>query len=79
MSVTITVSFETSRGQAKLSADLTGMNFTEMTSEVKQFFTAALVVRCDILKQNEESQKIQESVITPVEHHPELEEVMVIS
>ncbi len=79
MSVIISQVFESPRGPTELSADLTGLTFSDMVSEVKQFFTASLVVKCDILKQNEEFTKIQESSVTIPENHRECEEVMVIS
>ncbi len=79
MSVTVTLSFKTSRGQAKLSADLTGMNFTEMTTEVENFFTAALAMDSGIRKQKEEFQKFSIPAINPVQMEHQQEEIMVIS
>lgn len=79
MSVIVTLSFKTTRGRAKLSADLTGMNFTEMTTEVENFFTAALAMGSSIRKQKDEFQKFPIPATNPVQMEHQQEEIMVIS
>ena len=79
MSVIISQIFESPRGQTELSADLSGLTFSDMVSEVKQFFSASLVVKCDILKQIDEYNTVKESPAKIHEPNRELEEVMVLS
>lgn len=65
MSIILSYSTETVRGPISLSADLTGLKAYQVSEEIAQFFAALLSLRCAVRREEEEAQKIRDSLITP--------------